>query len=248
MSVTFELLGDCFSIVAADTRTTNIFDGSHNDDSEKLFLYDFGWVASGGGVGAQTKLFRAFLQTYKIKTRKQLYTAWLITVRDTLRIAKKYKSEAEYKEIDAEMNSSNATCSINYFKDGKPVLEINAMDFAYGRRKLKARNSLIVNPPKWTKRTKRLVAKYSELAKEIIDMYQAVHVLACLLNDLSKINKWISNVLDCGISVAISDTEILLLRVRESSKTIIEQYKSKHDLSEMMMVCGIKGAKKNKPQ
>lgn len=236
MSITLGLLGDHFSIVAADTRTTNIFDKSQDDSMEKIFRTDFGWIACGGGVSAQTKLFQAFLQAYEVKTRKQLYTAWLITTRDLLRIASECKDERQYKEIDLEMNSTQAICSINYFKDKKPILEIDTMDFAYGRRKLNVQNSLIVNPPKWTKRTKRLVSKYSELAKGITDVHHAVYVLACFLNDLSKISKWVSSILDCGISIAISDGEILLLHIKETTKTIIEQYRDKHDLSEMMMV------------
>lgn len=242
MSITLGLLGDHFSIVAADTRATNIFDKNQNDSKEKIFCTKFGWIANGGGVSAQTKLFQAFLQTYDVKTRKQLYTAWLITERDMLRVVKECKNEKQYKEIDLEMNSSNAICSINYFKNKKPVLEIDTMDYAYGRRKLNSQNSLIVNPPKWTKRTKRLVSKYSELAKGITDIHHAVYVLACLLNDLSKISKWISNILDCGISIAISDDKIILLHIRETAKAIIEQYKDKHDLFEIMTPCDIKVA------
>jgi len=239
MSISMGLIGKGFSIVAADTRTMNIIQEKPSDEAKKLFQYESGWVATCGGVAAHTTLFEAFLNTYKIKTRKQLYNAWLITVRDTLRVAKECLSEKEYNETDMEMNSTNAFVSINYFNGGS-VIEINSLDFAYGRRKLCAENSLIVHPPKLTKRIKRLIKEYTELARNVADVYEAVYTMACLLNEISRVSNWVSKTLDCGISIQISDNEIVLLRLREHVKDIIKQYKQKHDLSEKMMVCGIK--------
>lgn len=237
MSVTLGLLGIGFSVVASDTRSVNTFTGKVSDDREKLFSYNLGWAAGGGGVFATTTFFKKLLNSNIIKTRRQIYTYWLIAIRDTLRFAE-YAGKEVFSEVDREVNSSHCICSINFFKGGMPVIEVDTLDFAYGRRKLNTWNSLIVNPPRQTKRTKRLIAKYTDLARSVANVYEAIYVMACFLNEFSKISKWVSNTLDCGISLQISDDEILFLKVSKSAKLIKKLYKQKQDLSEIMIVCG----------
>ena len=230
MSVSMAILGENYSIVAADTRTTNFLNGNVDDDGEKIFRYKWGWVSESGGVSAATDLFKLLLTAYIYDTRKQIHNFWLKSIKGTIEAAEK----CGVKGTDQEMNSSNAFVSINYFSD-RPVLEIDTMDFKYGRRVLNAKNSLIINPPKQTKRIKRLIKKYSSLATG--DVHEAIYVMACFLHGLAKTNKWVSSTLDCGISLQISDTEILLMRLRQNAELIKSVYEERGDLSEMMMVC-----------
>jgi hypothetical protein len=237
MSITMGLIGEGFSVVAGDTRTVDIFNGNTRDDANKIFRTKFGWVVEGGGVLTSGTIFNNLLHNLNIKTRKHIYTCWLMAIKETLRLAE-YTDAELYTEVNQEVNSSQAIISINYFQDSVPVIEINTIDFAYGRRKMKAYNSLIVNPPKKTIRTKRLITKYSDLAKDITNVYEAIYTMACFLDELSRISKWISNILDCGISLKISNDEILFLKLREGVKTIKKLYKEKQDLSEIMYVAG----------
>lgn len=241
MSIAAGYLGDGFSVVATDTRTTNIaVKEKFNDEAKKLFLTKFGWVAESGGVALSTTFFNNLLNSNNIKTRKQIYTCWLMAIRETVRFAEKHADPKLYSEISQEVNSSQAICSINYFKDNAPEMEVDTIDFVYGRRELKAINSLIVNPPKPTIRTKRLIAKYSAIAKEITNVHEAIYTIACFMDDLSKISKWVSNIVDCGISLKISDDEIIFLRVTEAAKDIKQLYIERQDLSEIMMFSGNK--------
>lgn len=238
MSITMGLLGDRFSLVAADTRVTNIMNDTCSDEFEKLFQTDFGWIANGGGVRLSTSFFKKFLDTHKIKTRRHIYIAWLSAIRDTELFAERCVDPELCENAKAELNSSHAIYSINYYsRDGNPHIEVETVDFAFQRRKLKAFNSLVVFPPKRTIRTKRLIAKYTALAKDITNVHEAIYVMACFLNDLSKISKWVSDILDCGISLQI-DSEILFMRLKGNANTIKKLYKEKQDLSEIMMVCG----------
>ena len=63
----------------------------------------------------------------------------------------------------------------------------------------------------------------------------SISLMACFLHELAKTNKWVSSTLDCGISLQISDTEILLMRLREATKAIKAAYQ-KDSLQEMMNV------------
>jgi len=239
MSVTIGLIGDSYSLIAADTRITHLSDNGYSDNSEKLIFTDFGWIANGGGVQFSTRVLKKFLDTHRIKTRRHIYIAWLSSIRDTELFAEKCGDPELCKNSKAELFSSHAIYSINFFKDGKPHIEVETVDFVYQRRKLQVINSLVVFPPKRTIRTKRLIAKYSDIARSITNIHEAIYVMACFLDDLSKISRWVSNTLDCGISLQI-DNEILFLRLKENTKAIKKLYKAKQDLSEIMMVCGNK--------
>jgi hypothetical protein len=223
MSTSMAVQGGGFAIVASDTRTTNLETGTIDDNNEKVFRYSLGWVANSGGVATQSLLFRDYLNYYVHDTRHKIYILWLKSVKTTLDLAGKYG----VKETDPETNSTQCFLSIG-------PGEINSIDFKYGRRRLTG-NSVIFNPPKETKRIKALVAKYS---KEPADMFEAIHILACFLHELSRLTKWVSDTLDCGIVIRLND-ETLFMRLRADTKEIKRAYKNK-TLTELMIVEAVK--------
>lgn len=234
MSVSIGLLGEGFSIVAADNRATHLepINGEkYSDNCEKMFQTKFGWVAVSGGVHASTTMFDNLLNSNEIKTRHQIYTCWLMSIKETERLAKIY-----FEDACNESNSSQAIYSLNYFKDGTLHMGVEFLDFAYKQRKLKEKNILIVNPPKSTKRIKRLIAKYVERVKNVKDINESVYHIACLVDKMAEITDRISNNVHCGISLKISDGEVLLMKVTENAKKIKQLYQEQKDLSSIMFV------------
>lgn len=235
MSVSLGLKGKDFSIIAADTRATDVLTNEYNDDCKKLFLASFGWIAASGGVALSTNYFKQYLNTCKLKKRRDIYTYWLMSVKKTEDFAKEHAPDI-FEEVRAETTSSHAVYSLNYCKDDTLHMGIETIDFSYGKRSLNAENTLIINPPKKTKRVKRLVTKYE--AKHVQNIHEAVYIAACFMDELSKISRWVSNIVDCGISYKLSDTELIYMHVKDKAKTIKKLYKAKGDLAELMMVCG----------
>lgn len=233
MSVATGLLCNDFSIIAADTRLTNIESGKQSVSWDKLIQTSFGFFATTGGVRLETRFFKEFLDTHQIRKRNDIYVGFLRGVKKAQDFAMKYCPEAA-----KELSSTQYIYSLNYFKEGAPHTEINVLDFAYEQRKLNQYNTLIVNPPKTTKRINRFIEKYSGLAKGVQDIHAGVYLVACLIDDISKINKWVDNNVNCGISLVLSESEILLLKVEQNAKIIKKLYKKKGDLSEIMRVCG----------
>lgn len=222
MSTSMAVKGEGFSIVASDTRSTNLETKAIDDDHEKVFRYSHGWVAVSGGVATQTLLFRDCLNYYVHDTRHKIYVLWLKSIKTTIDLAE----EHGVKETDPEMNSSQCFLSIG--------TEINSMDFKYNRRRLNG-NSVIFNPPKETKRIKALVAKYSI---EPASMEEAIYTMACFLHELSRLTNWVSDILECGVSFKLND-EILFMRLRDTTKAIKRAYKNK-TLAELLIVEDVK--------
>lgn len=222
MSVSMAVKGDGFSIVASDTRSTNLETSAIDDNCEKVFWYSHGWVAVSGGVTTQTCLFRDYLNCYVHDTRHKMYLLWLKSIKTTIDLAKEYG----VKETDPEMNSCQCFLSIG--------TEINSMDFQYNRRRLNG-NSVIFNPPKQTKRIKALVKKYGI---EPTGMEEAIYIMACFLHELSRFSNWVSDILECGISLKLKD-EILFMRLKGDTKAIKQAYKNK-TLTELMIVEDVK--------
>lgn len=222
MSTSMAVRGDGFSIVAADTRSTHINTGSIND-CEKVFQYSRGWVAVSGGVALQTRFFRSRIDSCRYNTRKDIYTLWLRSVKDTQDLAAKYG----VKDTEPEMNSCQAFISIG-------PGEVNSMDFKYARRKLNG-SSIVFSPPKSTKRIRALVTKYSV---QPADLNEALYVMSCFLGELARLTKWVSNTLDAGICLKM-DEEILFMRLRADTKSIKQAYKNK-TLAELLIVEDVK--------
>lgn len=233
MSVSIGFMGNDFSLIAADSLITNIRDGSQTGGKEKMFQTSFGFCAASGGVELSTTFFKEYLDTHIIRSKNDIYIGFLRAVKKTQDYAMKY-----YPDADKELSSSQYVYSSNYFKDGIPHMGINVLDFAYEQRRLNKQNTLIVNPPKPTVRIKRLMEEYSDIAKTVKDMHEAIYVVACFMDDLCKLSKWVDNNVCCGISLKISQEEILLRKITENAKVIKKLYEDKGDLSEIMMVRG----------
>lgn len=236
MSISFGMVGKGYSIVAADTRTTNLKTGTCKDNAQKTIMYKYGWVANSGSVSLGTSLFNQYLHTNEIKNRSDIYKSWLLSIKGIHQFAEKHVDAEICKLVDSETSSSQAVYSLNFFKDGIAYMSVEAIDFAYKMRKLTKVNSLVVNPPKDTKRIKRAIEKYSELMKSTSGLYESIYLIACCINEISKYTNWINNTVDMGISLQISETEILLMNIHENAKIIKKLYKKKHDLSEIMIV------------
>lgn len=236
MSIAVAVLGEGYSIVAADTRATNILNNRYHNNASKLLMTDFGWIANSGGVSLHTRFFNGYLKQNKPKNRKDIYIAWLMAAKMVQEFGEKHARPEETKEAYNNMPTSTALYSLNYFKDGKPYMCIEALDFMHKARKLKAVNSLVVSPPKTTKRIKRIIEKYTRRVRKVKGLYDTIYNIACLVHDISKRTKWINSTIDYGISLKLSETEILLMSIRESAKTIKALYREKGDFSEIMMV------------
>lgn len=226
MSTSMAVRGDGFSIVASDTRTTHLETKDIRDNCEKMFRYSHGWVATSGGVALQTRFFRGRLNSCQYNTRKDIYTLWLRSVKDTQDLAAKYG----VKDTEPEMSSCQAFISIG-------PGEVNSMDFKYARRKLNG-SSIVFNPPKSTKRIRALVTKYSV---QPADLNEALYVMSCFLGELARLTKWVSDTLDAGICLKM-DEETLFLHLRADTATIKQAYK-KGTLPELLMVETIKPIK-----
>lgn len=228
MSVSIGLLTENFSIIAADDRGTypEPRDGKkYEDGCEKIFLTKFGWVAQHGGIYLTLKFFQRFFETHEIKTRRHIYTGFLLASKETDKYAKPIRS-----------CTTTYLYSINYFKGGVINMGIEILDFEYKHRKLKSKNVLIVQPPKETKRIKALIERYADMVKAAQDIHQAIYLIACFMHELSKLSQLVSNNVTCGISYRLSDTEVIMMKVSENAKKIKQLYEKKQNLSEVMFV------------
>ena len=232
MSVSIGLLGENFSLVAGDDRGTNTNLKTWNDGIRKVFQVPFGFVASSGGIAGVKNRFENRLNDCTIRTRQDIWEQFLYASRDCENYLRSGGIE------DKEICTSRFIYSLNYFKDGTLHMDIDTLDFMFRTRKLNAKNILIVNAPKDTKRIRRLKEKYFDLASNVKDMHEAVYLAACLMDEMSKLTKLISNNVCCGISYKLSENEVVLLKVSENAKTIKRLYKENKDLSRIIIVCG----------
>ena len=234
MSVSIGLLGSDFSLVAGDDRGTNVDLKTWNDGVSKVFQTPFGFVASSGGIVGVKNRFEDRLNNCTIRTRQDIWKHFCYASRD----CENFLLSGGIQ--DKNICTSRFVYSLNYFKDGALNMDIETLDFMFRIRKLKARNTLIVNAPKDTKRIRRLKEKYFEQAKNVSDMHEAVYLVACLIDEMAKLTNLISKNVCCGITFKLSDNEAVFLKVSENAKAIKKLYKEKQDLSKMMMVCGEK--------
>jgi len=216
--------GGDYSIVAADSRVTNYRTGASEDGREKVFRYPLGWAACGGGVAAQVKFFKEYLNNYVNDTRHKIYISWLRSVKTTIDKAK----ENGFPETERLMNTCGCFLSIG--------TEVNHISFECEpcRRRLDG-SRIIFHPPKETRRILRLIEKYSV---EPSGMEEAIYIMACFLYELSRLTNWVSDTLECGISLQLND-EILFMRLRDTTKAIKRAYKNK-TLAELLIVEDVK--------
>lgn len=236
MSISIGMLGKGYSIVASDSLFTHLVTNEQKDNGKKIFMHDFGWAAESGGVRLSTRLFKDYLtRKYRFRNRKDIYTIWLLSIRDTVESVRKHTPE--YLRL-VERNMSNSQCvySLNYFKDGRAHISVESIDFAYGVRKIENHNTLIVNPPKRTKRIERTIEKYTEITKKISGLYESIYLVACCIDEISRYTKFINNHVDMGISLQISDSKILLMDISKSATELKEIYRKTKTFTETMMV------------
>ncbi|NLB78302.1 MAG: hypothetical protein GX796_05500 [Clostridiaceae bacterium] len=232
MSVSIGLLGNDFSLVAGDDRATSADLKTWNDGISKVFQVPFGFVASSGGIAGVKNRFEDRLNNCTIRTRQDIWKHFCYASRDCENFL---LSGGIHDKCIA---TSRFVYSLNCFKDGVLNMEIETLDFMFHTRKLKTQNTLIVNAPKDTKRIRRLKEKYFEQAKTVKDMHEAVYLVACLIDEMAKLTKLISNNVCCGITYKLSDVEAVFLKVSENAKAIKKMYKEKLDLSTIMYVVG----------
>ena len=233
MSVAIGLLGKDFSLVAGDDRATNRTPRNETgwtDGEEKVFLVPFGFVAASGGIAGVKDRFKAYLNKYVVKSRKDIWRQFCCASRD----CEKFLLSGDIHNKD--ICTSRFTYSLNYFQAGTLHMEIDTLDFMFHTRRLNAKSTLLVNSPKDTKRIKRLETKYFDLARNVTDMHEAVYLVACLIDEMAKLTKLISNNVQCGITFKVSENELVFLKVSENAKAIKKLYKQRQDLSEIMMV------------
>lgn len=235
MSISIGLLGENFSLVAGDDRGTNHrpFDNvPYNDGVKKVFQTPYGFAAASGGVAGVMDIFRDNLNLYVIKTCRDIWRLFCLASRDAENILKSAGIESKH------ICTSRFVYSLNYLKDGVLHMNVESVDFMFHTRRLNAKNTLIVNAPKNTRRIRRLKEKYFEQAKTVKDMHEAVYLVACLIDEMAKLTKLISNNVQVGITYKLSGNEAVFLKVSENAKAIKKLYKQKQDLSEIMMFCG----------
>lgn len=237
MSVSIGLLGNDFSLVAGDDRGTihKPTNGAMwNDGVEKVFQTPYGFAAASGGIVGVKNRFKEYLNKYIIKTRKDIWKLFCYASRD----CECFLLSGGIRNKD--VCTARFIYSLNYFQNGTLQMDIETIDFMFHTRRLNAKNTLIVNSPKDTKRIKRLEAKYFDLIRNVKDMHEAVYLAACLIDEMAKLTKLISNNVNCGITFKVNENEVVFLKVSANAKTIKKLYKEKQDLSDAMMVCGSK--------
>jgi hypothetical protein len=237
MSVSIALLGEDFTLVAADDRATfnePINGQEWHDGERKVFQMPYGFVAASGGIVGVKERFERYLNHCKVKTRKDIWEFFCFASRDCENLLKSFGVH------NKKICTAQFIYSLNYFKDGTLHMDIEMLDFMYHTRRLTDKNVLIVNAPKDTKRIRLLKDKYFEQAKSVMNIHEAVYLVACLVDEMAKLTKLISNNVCYGITLKLSESEVIFLQVSENAKAIKRAYKANPDLSEMMMVCGIK--------
>lgn len=239
MSVLVSILGENYSIIATDDRATynSPCNGAKwRDGVNKLFIAPFGFVAAHGGISGVKDYFIDYLSKYQIKTRQDVWALFCYASQD----CKEYlQAVCHEKSFDIRKTSASTfVYSLNYFDDGTAYMGIEMIDFLFGIRRLKEKNTLIIRAPKNTKRIRRLKEKYSELARDVKDMHEALYIVACLIDEMSKVTKFISNNVHCGISYKLSENSVFFLGVVENAKVIKQLYKENRSLSNIMRVVG----------
>lgn len=235
MSITFGMLGENYSIVGSDSRCTDLRTDKYRDDAQKTFMFNYGWVANCGGVTFATKLFKTYMNMNAPKTRKEIYCRWLLSIKNTHEMAQKISQEI-FDIVDSATGSSQAFYSLNYFKNGKAHISVEGVDFAYKMRKIKSINSLVMSSPKNRKRTRKAIRNCSERIKTTTGLYESIYQIAYCIDKISRYEKWISNTLDLGISLQISDNEILLMSIHANAKELKHIYEKTKDYSNLMIV------------
>lgn len=235
MSISFGMLGENYSIVGSDCRCTNLKTDAYRDDCKKTFMYNYGWTSSSGGVTLATKLFKTYINTEIPKTRKDIYELWLWSIKHSIEIAKEVNPET-YNIVNSQANSSEVFYSLNYFKNGQAHMSVESVDFAYGMRKIKSINSLIMSLPRNAKRTRKAIRNCSEQIQITTGLFESIYQIAYCINKISRYEKWVSNVIDFGISLQISDSEILLMSIHASAKELKSIYEKTKDYSNLMMI------------
>lgn len=222
MSVSIGLLGADFSMVCGDDRSTipiPIKGVKWHDGVEKVFQTPFGFVAASGGIIGVKEFFEKYLNMYVIKTRKDIWKLFCYAGRDC-------ENYIESKGFHSKhICTTRFIYSLNYPQNRALSMDIYTLDYMFQTRRLKSKNTLIVNAPKDTKRIKLLKTKYFEQAKNVKDMHEAVYLVACLIDEMARLTKLISNNVNCGITFKVSENEVVFLKVTENAKTIKKMYK-----------------------
>lgn len=236
MSISIGMLGKGYSIVASDSLFTHLITSEQKAKGKKIFMHDLGWVAESGGVRLSTRLFEEYLaKKYRYRNRRDIYTIWLLSIRDTVDTARKYTPEL-LKLVESNISNSQCVYSLNYFKDGRAHISVESIDFAFGVRKIETPNTLIINPPKRTKRIIRAIDKYSDIAQKTSGLYESIYIIACCIDEVSRYTKFINNHVDMGISLQISDSQILLMDISKNATELKEIYRKTKTFTETMMV------------
>ena len=243
MSTALAVLNDNYSIVATDSRATyhEIRDGAYwSDDCEKIFLSKFGWVASFGGIELTKLYIQELLESHDIKSRHHIYTCYLLALRKTESAIFPFMKDKELTKSGTPkcMLSIRFIYGLNYFKTGKLNMSVETVDVWFKHRKLIQKNELVIFPPKETRRTERLIEKYTSLSRIANDVHENIYLIACFIQELSKLSKLVNNIVNCGITLKLSENEIVFLKVTENAKDIKKLYEESKDLSTIMYVVG----------
>lgn len=256
MSIALAINGNSYTIVTTDCRATTIETkisefGKYKEDARKTFITSFGWTANAGGNLYAAKLFNQHIRNINVLDSEGIFKVWQLSIFKANEICKDYFDSETHRLAYENSASSKAICSINRFKNGSFDMGIEAYDFLYEIRKLD-KNILFVDNPEHKKRVKKAVCKYAKhlndykAGRKIVDslfqidcdIHKAIYIIACIVDDISKLTDKINNVIDYGISYQISADEVLLMSIHGSAEELKKVYEEKQDYSEQMTVQG----------
>jgi hypothetical protein len=262
MSFGISILGNNFSIVSADTRGTKMLDcgsskkGERDDQRNKVFLSESGWISTPGGVILAINYFKENLKITKATDIHDIYWNFLYSHKRADDFVRENTSQKVYKKVCKQLATSQAVCS--YCSDEKK-LGFNILDYGFDIREFTEPGTMHISNPLRTRKIIRITKKYAKLIKpykvsgkhfdsihmfeEPGDLNKAIYIVASIMHDVSKATKMVSSIADIGICLKLSSDEILLMSIHGKCEDLKAIYEGKKDYSEIMMVCGVLNGK-----
>jgi len=261
MSFGIAIIGNNFSIVSADTRGTKMFNcglfkkGELDDQRNKVFLSESGWISTPGGVILAINYFKENLKITGATDIHDIYTCFLYSHKRVEEFTKKNLNLKTQKKVRTQLSTSQAVCTFIDNLDGETQFGFNVLDYGFDIRKFTEPGTMHISNPLRTRKIIRIAKKYAKLIKpykvsgkhfDSIHMFEepdnlnkAIYTVLCIMSVVSKVIKTVGNIADMGICLKLSSDEILLMSIHGKCEDLKAIYEEKQDYSEVMMVCGV---------
>lgn len=215
MTILIGMIGKGFSMIAIDTRMTDVdVEGkivSYNDEFSKLHDVKFGWLATTGSKEISEKFSMSIVENNITNTSD------IPILFDKINREVRAKYCGDFKGI---FDETLTLFSYSYKEEDLIKFNIEFISSNYGRAGIAGINKVVILPPNVSQEMKNLEEQYKPLIEGSNSLNELILQTSNYIEEVSKINKTVSDICEFGFMFNTINAQVTRKYLRGKAKDI----------------------------